>query len=142
MWHQTFIRLNPYPRGYHLITEQVLEQIPELASCQIGLLHLFIQHTSASLTINENTDPAVREDMERHLNKLAPENESHYRHTMEGSDDMPAHIKASLMGTELMLPVRDGALALGQWQGIWLGEHRNHGGNRQLVATLYMGQSL
>ncbi|MCL6271245.1 secondary thiamine-phosphate synthase enzyme YjbQ [Sansalvadorimonas sp. 2012CJ34-2] len=136
MWHQKLIRLTPHPRGYHLITDEVIHQVPELADIEIGLLHLFIQHTSASLTINENADPTVRGDMERHLNKLIPDNEPHYLHNYEGVDDMPAHIKSSVMGSDLMIPIRNGHLIMGTWQGIWLGEHRDHGGHRQLVATL------
>ena len=126
----------PHPRGYHLITDDILHQVPEIESVDAGLLHLFIQHTSASLTINENADPSVREDMERHINKLVPENEPHYLHNDEGADDMPAHVKCSMMGAGVLLPVRHGRLALGTWQGVWLGEHRIHGGHRQIVATL------
>ncbi len=136
MWHQKLIRLAPHPRGYHLITDTIHRQLPELSDVSIGLLHLFIQHSSASLTINENADPSVREDMERHINKLVPENEPHYLHTHEGADDMPAHIKASLMGNSLTIPIRHGHLAIGTWQGIWLGEHRAHPGHRQIVATI------
>ena len=110
--------------------------LPELQSYEAGLLHLFLQHTSASLTINENADSTVREDMERQLCQLAPEGQAYYLHTDEGPDDMPAHIKSSLMGSELTIPVRHGRLALGTWQGIWLGEHRNHGSHRQMVATI------
>ncbi|WP_281648855.1 secondary thiamine-phosphate synthase enzyme YjbQ [Parendozoicomonas sp. Alg238-R29] len=136
MWQQKLIRLTPYPRGYHLITHAIIHNLPELKDYEIGLLHLFIQHTSASLTINENADPSVREDMECHINKLVPDNEPHYLHQDEGSDDMPAHIKSSLMGSELVIPIRNGKLALGTWQGITLGEHRIHGGHRQIVATI------
>ena len=136
MWQQKLIQLAPYSRGYHLITEKIVRELPELADYQAGLLHLFIQHTSASLTLNENADPTVLTDMEQHINKLVPENEPHYQHTYEGSDDMPAHIKSSLMGASLMIPINNGQLALGTWQGIWLGEHRNRGGSRQIVATI------
>jgi secondary thiamine-phosphate synthase enzyme len=136
IWEQSTIELAPQKRGFHLITREVLAQAPNLASCQVGLLHLFIQHTSASLAINENADPDVRGDLERHLNVMVPENAPYYEHTMEGSDDMPAHIKSILIGPSLTLPVRDGLLALGTWQGIYLCEHRNHGGGRKLVATL------
>ncbi|WP_461537155.1 secondary thiamine-phosphate synthase enzyme YjbQ [Spongorhabdus nitratireducens] len=136
MWQQQRIQLRPYSRGYHLITDEILRNLPQLQGYRVGLVHLFIQHSSASLTINENADPTVRSDMERHLNKLAPENEPHYQHTYEGPDDMPAHIKSSLMGCELTIPVTNGRLSLGTWQGIWLGEHRDHGGSRSIIATL------
>ncbi|WP_087111224.1 secondary thiamine-phosphate synthase enzyme YjbQ [Parendozoicomonas haliclonae] len=136
MWHQKLIRLSPHPRGYHLITHLIINELPEISECEVGLLHLFIQHTSASLTLNENADPSVREDMERHINKLVPENQPYYLHKDEGPDDMPAHIKSSLMGASLTIPIRNGRLAMGTWQGIWLGEHREHGGHRHIVATL------
>ncbi|MGY0218863.1 secondary thiamine-phosphate synthase enzyme YjbQ [Endozoicomonadaceae bacterium StTr2] len=141
MWHQQQINLRSYSRGYHLITDEILRNLPQLQDYKVGLVHLFIQHSSASLTINENADPTVRSDMERHLNKLAPENEPHYQHIYEGADDMPAHIKSSLMGCELTIPVTNGRLSLGTWQGIWLGEHRDHGGSRSIIATL-QGESL
>lgn len=136
MWQQKLIQLKPFQRGYHLITGQIIHELPELGDYQAGLVHLMLQHTSASLTINENADSTVRADMEHHINKLVPENESHYQHTYEGADDMPAHIKSSMMGVELTIPVRDGQLALGTWQGIWLGEHRNNGGTRKIIVTL------
>ncbi|MFL1404254.1 secondary thiamine-phosphate synthase enzyme YjbQ [Marinobacter sp. M1N3S26] len=136
IWDQTTIQLQEYPRGVHLITNEVLSNGPELVNCQVGLLHLFIQHTSASLAINENADPDVRGDVERHLNVMVPENAPHYEHTLEGPDDMPAHIKSILVGTSLTIPVSDGHLALGTWQGIYLCEHRNRGGGRRIVATL------
>lgn len=136
MWYQKTITLSPRPRGFHLITREVLDQLPELARLRIGILHLFIQHTSASLAVNENADPDVRSDMEAHFNHQVPENAPYYDHILEGSDDMPAHIKAVTVGTALTLPISDGRLALGTWQGIYLGEHRNHGGARRLVATL------
>ena len=136
MWQQKLIQLKSFSRGYHLITDHITRELPELGDYQMGLLHLFMQHTSASLTLNENADPTVRGDMERHINKLVPENEPHYQHTYEGADDMPAHIKSSLMGAELTIPIRNGQLALGTWQGIWLGEHRDYGGSRKIVATL------
>lgn len=135
-WHQQEIRLKPRPRGFHLVTGEVLEQLPQLADIRVGLLHLFIQHTSASLAINENADPDVRGDVERHLNVMVPENAPHYEHTTEGPDDMPAHIKSILVGPSLAIPVSDGHLALGTWQGIYLCEHRNQGGGRRIVATL------
>lgn len=137
MWIQKTIRLQPRGRGFHLITSEVLTQLPELASLQVGLLHLFIQHTSASLCINENADPTVRSDMEKHFNQAVPENAPYYDHTLEGADDMPAHIKSVTLGCSLSIPVRQGRLALGTWQGIYLGEHRNQGGARTLVATLH-----
>lgn len=136
IWDQTTIQLQEYPRGVHLITNEVLSNGPDLRNCQVGLLHLFIQHTSASLAINENADPDVRGDVERHLNVMVPENAPHYEHTTEGSDDMPAHIKSILVGPSLTIPVSDGHLALGTWQGIYLCEHRNRGGGRRIVATL------
>ncbi|MCA9175186.1 MAG: secondary thiamine-phosphate synthase enzyme YjbQ [Planctomycetales bacterium] len=135
MWRQREIVLPPYSRGYHLITAQVVESLPELQECRVGLLHLFLQHTSASLTINENADPDVRVDMESLINAMVPESFP-YVHTIEGPDDMPAHMKASLMGCSLVLPVGSGQLRLGTWQGIYLCEHRNRGGRRRLVATL------
>lgn len=136
MWRQTRIKLAPKKRGFHIITEEIEQQLPELSQFSIGLLHLFIQHTSASLSINENADPTVRYDLEKHLNKIIPENAPYYEHTYEGADDMPAHIKASLLGNSLSIPIHNGKLALGTWQGIYLGEHRDHGGVREIVATL------
>ncbi len=136
-WIQRTITLKLRPRGFHVITSEVLAQLPELRHIETGLLHLFIQHTSASLTINENVSPDVRRDLERHLNEVVPENAPYYEHTIEGDDDIPAHIKASLLGNSLTIPVGRGALLLGTWQGIYLGEHRHHGGARTLVATLY-----
>jgi len=135
MWHQTTLTLPPFPRGYHLVTRQVLEAIPQVRDVQVGLLHVFIQHTSASLTINENADRDVRIDFETAMNHAAPENLD-YVHTLEGPDDMPAHIKSSMLGSSVTIPIRDGAPAFGTWQGIYLGEHRNHGGRRSLVLTL------
>jgi secondary thiamine-phosphate synthase enzyme len=135
-WIQRIIKLKPRPRGFHVITDEVLGPLPELRQIHIGLLHLFIQHTSASLTINENVSAEVRRDFERHLTELVPEGPHHYEHTLEGDDDMPAHIKASLLGSSLTIPVGQGVLLLGTWQGIYLGEHRDHGEARTLVATL------
>lgn len=135
MWIQKSIRLPAFPRGFHLITREVVQQLPEFADIRVGLLHLFIRHTSASLSTNENADPTVRHDMEAHLNHLVPEHVPYFRHTLEGPDDMPAHIKASLVGSSVMIPVREGQLALGTWQGIYLGEHRDAGGERLLIAT-------
>ncbi|HWQ33482.1 MAG TPA: secondary thiamine-phosphate synthase enzyme YjbQ [Blastocatellia bacterium] len=136
-WIQKEFSLRPRQRGFHLITREVLERLPELREIETGILHLFIQHTSASLTINENADPDVRGDFERHFNQLVPENAPHYEHTLEGPDDMPAHLKSSLLGSSVSIPVGGGQLRLGTWQGIYLCEHRNQGGPRRLVATLY-----
>lgn len=135
-WDQKTLALEARPRGFHLVTRDILQQLPELARYRLGLLHLFITHTSASITINENADPDVRADMERHFNQLVPENQPHYEHTLEGPDDMPAHIKTVLAGVSLSIPIRDGQLALGTWQGIYLGEHRDRAGQRRLVATV------
>lgn len=140
MWQQKRIMLRPKPRGFHLITAEILEQIPQINQIDIGLLHLFIQHTSASLTINENADPTVRTDFESHINQMVPENCDYFIHTYEGPDDMPAHIKSSLFGSELSIPIGQGKLLLGTWQGIYLGEHRNMGGQRNIIATIH-GQS-
>ncbi|MCL2898991.1 secondary thiamine-phosphate synthase enzyme YjbQ [Brenneria tiliae] len=136
MWIQYEIRLTPKARGFHLITEEVLAQVKALRQIKVGLLHIFIQHTSAALTINENADPTVRQDFERFFNRLVPEDEPYYQHVDEGSDDMPAHLKGSLLGSSLTLPISDGRLNVGTWQGIYLCEHRNHGGSRRLVVTL------
>ena len=137
MWIQRQITLSPQPRGFHLITREVVEALPEIKRCRVGMLHVFVQHTSASLSINENASPEVRGDLERHFNEMVPEDAPYYEHTLEGPDDMPAHIKASLLGFSLTVPVGDGRLLLGQWQGLYLCEHRNHGGARKLVATLH-----
>ncbi len=136
-WIQREVGLQPRPRGFHIITHEIERALPELSQFDVGVAHVFILHTSASLTLNENADPDVRVDMESHFNKLAPEEESHYTHTMEGPDDMPAHIKASLLGSSVTVPVSDGRLILGMWQGIYLCEHRNRGGSRRLVVTVY-----
>ncbi len=133
---QKEISLEPYTRGYHLITNEILKHITELKEIQVGWMHVFIKHTSASLTINENADPSVRVDFESHMNKIVPENAPYYVHTYEGPDDMPAHIKSSLMGTSVQIPITDGRLNLGTWQGIYLCEHRNYGGSRRLVLTI------
>ncbi|WP_425614303.1 secondary thiamine-phosphate synthase enzyme YjbQ [Anatilimnocola sp. NA78] len=138
MWTQKFVQLKARARGFHLITDEVLTSIPEVRQIKIGLLHVFIQHTSASLTINENADRDVRHDLERVMSAIAPE-DFPYEHTIEGPDDMPAHVKASLMGSSLTVPIRNGQLQLGTWQGIYLCEHRNAGGARSLVLTL-MGE--
>lgn len=136
MWFQKTLTLKPKSRGFHLITGEIETQLPELADFNVGLAHLFIQHTSASLTINENADPTVRQDFESHINNMVPENAPYYRHTLEGADDMPAHIKTSLMGCSVSVPISHGRFNLGTWQGIYLGEHRNHGGARRIVITL------
>jgi len=136
MWIQKHIRLSQKPRGFHLITAEILRELPELKLCRIGLLHVHIQHTSASLTINENADPSVRQDFESFFNRAVPENEPYYVHDDEGPDDLPAHIKASLLGAGVTIPVTDGKLSLGTWQGIYLCEHRDHGDCRSLVLTL------
>lgn len=124
-------------RGFHLITDEILSGLPVIGDISIGLLHLFLQHTSASLSINENADPTVRDDFENFVNRLVPENQPYYRHTLEGSDDMPAHIKSSLFGNTLSIPISHGNLAIGTWQGIYFCEHRNHGGSRSIVATIH-----
>ncbi len=136
-WYQRQITLKARPRGFHLITDEVMAQAPEIDNVAVGLAHFFIQHTSASLTLNENADPDVRGDFERHFNEMVPENQPYYRHTLEGPDDMPAHIKASLLGSGLTIPIRGGRLALGTWQGLYLCEHRDHGGPRRLVLTVF-----
>lgn len=133
---QKEITLKPHVRGFHLITRQILEQVPEIKEINIGWIQLFIKHTSASLTINENADPSVRTDFESHMNEMVPEDAPYYIHTYEGSDDMPAHIKASLMGASVQVPITNGRLNMGIWQGIYLCEHRNHGGSRRLLVTI------
>jgi secondary thiamine-phosphate synthase enzyme len=135
-WLQKQITLTPRSRGFHLITLEILESLPEIANIQVGFLHVFIRHTSASLTINENADSDVRCDLESSLNTLAPE-DFPYVHTIEGPDDMPAHVKASLMGSSVTIPIADGRLLLGTWQGIYLCEHRNKAAGRSLVLTLW-----
>jgi secondary thiamine-phosphate synthase enzyme len=133
---QKEIKLQPRSRGFHLVTAEIISQIPEMKNVQRGVLHVFIKHTSASLTLNENADPSVCEDFEKHFNKLAPEHAPYYEHDAEGSDDMPAHLKASILGSSLSIPVTDGRLNLGIWQGIYFCEHRNNGGARGCVLTL------
>jgi secondary thiamine-phosphate synthase enzyme len=135
-WIQRSIELSARSRGFHLITREVLAALPELAEIGIGLLHVFIQHTSASLTVNENADPDVPADLEASFAAIAPE-DFPYQHTCEGPDDMPAHVKASLLGSSVSIPVTGGSLSLGTWQGIYLCEHRRHGGRRRLVLTLW-----
>ena len=136
VWHQREIRLRPQPRGFHLITREVVEALPELGELAVGLAHIHILHTSASLTLNENASPDVRDDFASWFDAVVPEDAPYWTHTMEGPDDMPAHIKASVLGPSLTLPVRDGRFALGTWQGIYLCEHRDRGGARSLVVTL------
>ncbi len=136
MWLQKTISLKPRPRGFHLITREIEAHLPELKTIKTGLAHIFIKHTSASLTLNENADPDVQMDLEAHFNKIAPENTPYYRHTSEGVDDMPAHIKCSLLGASLTIPITNGRFNLGTWQGVYLCEHRNNAGSRQLVITL------
>ena len=134
---QKEIKLSSYSRGFHLITSEVLNTIPEISQIKVGQLQVFIKHTSASLTINENADPSVRLDFESHINKMVPENQAYYKHNYEGSDDMPAHIKASLLGTSVEIPITNGQLNLGIWQGIYLCEHRNNASGRHLVLTAF-----
>jgi secondary thiamine-phosphate synthase enzyme len=136
MWHQRVIRLRPRPRGFHLITRDVAEAVPEIGELRVGLAQVHILHTSASLTLNENASPDVRDDFEAWFDHVVPEDAPYWTHTVEGPDDMPAHIKASVLGPSLTLPVRDGGFALGTWQGIYLCEHRDNGGPRSLIVTL------
>lgn len=137
MWRQFQIRFRPQRRGFHLVTKEVLEQIEGLEQFRVGMMHLFLQHTSASLTLNENADPTVREDFEAFFNDVVAENKPYYIHNYEGPDDMPAHIKSSLLGNSLMIPITNGRLAIGHWQGIYLCEHRNFSNARTAVATLF-----
>ena len=136
MWIQKKINLLPKPRGFHIITNDILKNITELKDFRIGILQLFLKHTSASLTINENADQTVRTDFESHFNNMIPENQSYYQHNFEGPDDMPAHLKASILGSSISIPITNGKLSLGTWQGIYLCEHRNHGTERKLIATI------
>jgi secondary thiamine-phosphate synthase enzyme len=136
MWVQRTTQLKARKRGFHLITDEIQQQVPEISTISVGLVHIFIQHSSASLTINENADPTVRSDMESHFNHFVPERAAYYRHTYEGDDDMPAHIKASSLGSSISIPISNGRLLLGTWQGIYLGEHRDHAGGRRLVVTI------
>ena len=135
-WHSEKITLPEFPRGFHLVTEYIISALPMLQNVEVGLLHLWLKHTSASLTINENADPTVRSDMEAFFNYSVKENLPFFRHTYEGSDDMPAHLKSSLLGCQVSIPVEKGRLQLGTWQGIMLGEHRDIGGQRTIIATL------
>lgn len=134
---QKSLTLPAYPRGFHLITSGLVKAMPEIQKIHAGLLQVFIQHTSASLTLNENADPTVRVDFETHFNKMIPENQPYYRHDTEGPDDMPAHLKASLLGSSVIIPISQGRLNLGMWQGVYLCEHRNHASGRSLVLTAW-----
>lgn len=136
-FYQKEIQLKSYKRGYHLITDEIIRGFSEIEKIKIGQFHVFIKHTSASLTINENADPTVRLDFETHINKMIPEDMPYYKHDYEGSDDMPAHIKASMLGNSITIPISNGKLNLGIWQGVYLGEHRNYGGNRNIVITAF-----
>ena len=136
MWIQSALQLTAKPRGFHLVSREIISQLPELKRFKIGLAHIFLQHTSASLALNENADADVRGDLERYFSRAVAENEPYYRHTLEGSDDMPAHIKSVIIGNSLTIPVRQGQLGLGTWQGIYLCEHRNHADSRTIIVTL------
>ncbi|HAF44056.1 MAG TPA: hypothetical protein DCK83_03725 [Gallionellaceae bacterium] len=136
MWLQKEISLKPRSRGFHLVTDELLRELPELRDFKVGMMNVFILHTSASLTLNENADPTVRQDFESFFNRAVREDEPYYQHQDEGSDDLPAHIKSSLLGASLNIPVCDGRLKLGTWQGIYLCEHRNHGGSRRIMVTV------
>jgi len=136
MWIQKEISLNPKQRGFHLIADEMLKYLPEVQEIEVGTMQVFIKHTSASLTINEDADPTVRDDFESHFNQMVPENAPYYQHTFEGPDDMPAHLKSSILGSSVNIPITDGKLNLGTWQGIYLCEHRNRGGSRKLVVTI------
>jgi len=137
MWQQVELELPAKSRGFHLITDRIEGALEEMTSVSVGLLHIQLLHTSASLTINENADPSVRRDMDRHFAFMVPENQPYHEHVYEGADDMPAHIKASMLGSSLTIPITNGQLRLGTWQGVYLGEHRNHAGSRRLVMTLH-----
>jgi secondary thiamine-phosphate synthase enzyme len=135
--YQQQIRLKERRRGFHLITSEIEQSFPQIAEFKTGICQVFIQHTSASLAINENADPTVRKDFEYFFNKIVPENDGNYIHNYEGDDDMPAHLKAAILGSSVMIPIKDGRLALGTWQGIYLGEHRDHGGARNIMVTAW-----
>jgi secondary thiamine-phosphate synthase enzyme len=137
MWIQKEFRIKPKARGFHLVTDEILFNVPELKGIKIGMMSVFIKHTSAALTLNENADPTVRQDFESFFNRSVPENEPYYRHMDEGSDDLPAHLKASILGSSLNIPITNGKLNLGVWQGVYLCEHRNHGGGRSLMVTVH-----
>jgi len=137
IWFQKEIHLIQKPRGFHLIDEEITSNLEEIRRIKKGIIQIFIKHTSASLTLNENADSTVREDFEAHFNEMAPENQPYYQHVMEGADDMPAHLKSSLLGSSVQIPITGGRLNLGMWQGIYLCEHRNHGSSRTLVLTAW-----
>ncbi|SDT18251.1 secondary thiamine-phosphate synthase enzyme [Halopseudomonas xinjiangensis] len=139
MWLQRMIRLRPRARGFHIVTDEIVDVFPELSEVRAGLLHLWLQHTSASLSINENADPLVMGDLEAFLRRLVPDDTPYFKHTYEGPDDMTAHVKSSLLGVQLSIPVTEGRLAMGTWQGVYLGEHREQGGARRIIATLQGG---
>tara|TARA_B100001123_G_scaffold311553_1_gene348451 strand:+ start:1021 stop:1446 length:426 start_codon:yes stop_codon:yes gene_type:complete len=136
MWIQKEITIDPKPRGFHLITDEVIMGCPDMQKIEMGIMQVFIKHTSASLTINEDADPTVRADFESHFNQMVPENAPYYQHTFEGSEDMPAHLKSSILDSSVNIPITNGKLNLGTWQGIYLCEHRNRGGIRRLVVTI------
>lgn len=136
MWFQKELKLKQRPRGFHLVTDEIMQQLPEIRQLSVGICNVFIQHTSAGLTINENADPTVRLDFESYFSRAVKEDEPWYQHDYEGSDDMPAHLKSSILGCSLNIPISQGRLNLGTWQGIYLCEHRNHGGQRRVVVTL------
>ncbi len=136
-WIQKIIRLKPRERGFHIVTDEILHEFPEIALIQVGFLHVYIQHTSASLALNENADPTVRTDLESFFRRSVPDDTPFFVHTYEGDDDMPAHVKALMIGASVTVPIRAGRLALGTWQGLYLCEHRNHGGPRNLVVTAH-----
>ena len=136
-WSQQTIQLSPKKRGFHLVTDEVMSQLEGMDGVSVGLMHVFIQHTSASLTLNENASADVRGDFERHFERMVPDGAAYFRHTLEGPDDMPAHIKASLLGFSLSIPVKNGRPVLGTWQGIYLCEHRERGGSRKLTITIH-----
>jgi secondary thiamine-phosphate synthase enzyme len=137
VWLQREIELRPRPRGFHLVTDEIVDRLPELGRIGVGIAHLFLRHTSASLTLNENASPDVRRDFESWFDRAVPEGADYWTHTLEGADDMPAHVKASLLGPSLTLPISSGRLAVGTWQGVYLCEHRDRGGSRSLLATLW-----
>ncbi|HKG17928.1 MAG TPA: secondary thiamine-phosphate synthase enzyme YjbQ [Solirubrobacteraceae bacterium] len=137
VWLQREIELRPRPRGFHLVTDEIVDRLPELRPIRVGIAHLFLRHTSASLTLNENASPDVRRDFKSWFDRAVPEGADYWTHTLEGADDMPAHVKASLLGPSLTLPIASGRLAVGTWQGVYLCEHRDRGGSRSLLATIW-----
>ena len=139
MWAQKEITLPKHSRGFHIITNHIIKELPQIKGISAGLLHIFIKHTSASLTINEDADPTVRVDFESHFNETVPENAPYYRHTLEGSDDMPAHLKSAILGSSVTIPISNGKINLGTWQGIYLCEHRDRGGSRKIILTINGG---